>query len=108
MSGIVKMASGIAAAVGVYRVVVLCMVLSAAWGLHAGWVHALLTGAGPGLWVVRVVVLHAVLVVALWPTASGAADRISMTCCLLVFSGLICLMAHGIVMLVASLAELAV
>lgn len=92
------MTSGIGAAVGAYRAVLLCMAAAFAYGLHAGWVQPLFTGVNPDLWVARPAALWAVLAAAFWPTARSCADRVAMSLCMLMISGLICLAAaYGII-----------
>lgn len=103
MSGLVKMASGVCAAVGPYRAVILCMACVAAWGLHAGWVQTLFTADTTGMWAARAGVLWLVLFVAFLPTTRGIDDRVPMGFCMLVMSGLLCLLAFGVVQLIDAL-----
>jgi len=84
------MASGIGASVGVYRAVLLSMVLAIAGGLLAGLVQPLFVGADPLLWVARPLVLWTVLAAAFWKTADFGSDKASMIFCMLMLSVVIC------------------
>ena len=93
---VVKMASGVVAAVGAYRIVLLFMACAAAYGLHCGWVQPLFIGGigSPELCLARMATLWIVLVVALWPIFEDTA--IPMALCLMLISGL-CMFAVAVV-----------
>ncbi len=84
------MVSGIGAAIGPYKAVLLGMVLAIAGGLLAGLVQPLFVGDDPLLWVERPLVLWVVLVAVFWRTADPGSDKASMSFCMLTLSVVIC------------------
>jgi len=93
------MASGLGAALGMYKAVLLCMASAVAYGLHAGWVQLLFAGwDDPVLWVARALAMGAVLTAAFWPTTNSCADRVAMSTCMLLISALLCLAIWAVIL----------
>jgi len=100
------MASGIGAALGAYRAILLCMVIAVAYGLCAGWVQPLFTSAGTTWWPLRIAVLWSVATVAFWPTTNSCADKVAMSICMLIVSALTCFIVWLIIEKIAEFKEL--
>jgi len=94
MKGILQMASGLGAAFGTYRTVLLCMALAVAGGLHAGWVQPLFAGTDdPVLWGARWLALSGVLIAAFWWTAR-ADEKVHMSAAMLMLSAVACITVY--------------
>lgn len=95
---ITKMTSGIVAAIGTYRAVLLCM--ACAWGLHAGWIRALCAGDALEMWLARFAISWLLLTATFWPTARSGEDKVYMSLFMAGVSLLICGLWVGVAALV--------